>query len=74
MQKRQRFGDPVLDFFWVGMEETFDAGQEHALLRELATKHIPCLAVLERTFGSWARARDLAIPGYPRKTAPPDDE
>jgi hypothetical protein len=34
---------------------------------------IPCLAVIERTFGGWARARDLAIAGYPRKAAPPND-
>ena len=34
---------------------------------------IPCLPVIERTFGGWRRARDLALPAPPRVTEDADD-
>jgi hypothetical protein len=53
---------------WVEMGEPFTGGAySRWRKKEMAATglSIPCLPVLERTFGSWSRARQLAIPENP---------
>jgi Homing endonuclease associated repeat len=62
---------------WVDVGEPFTGGAYSRWRRkEMAVTglSIPCLPVLERTFGSWSRARELAIPEHPSDNRALDEQ